>query len=753
MIEVSEEFKQAILSGKTNKNIIIDFEGSDFSKINFAQVKSGGTGDGNVSPEYSFPGVQIAYKDDYFGRPDNLIYGYLSYAQEISISYHIKLTALECNFQEPSYARVGAQYYRTDVQYSMYTYEIKTITDLKAGCDVTVRLNSVDSFLRMITGTGIWFLDENQNTYPSGYSGRMTFHYDVSNIQMCLGLSQSELPYDFDGMTYVQHDGLNPDNYVKLSDINIANIVTENLSKESFKLTESLCSKNVLKYGACEAAICEFDAINIGNDDLVGSYFKAFLGVEGINERLPLGRFRVGNVTKTGAHNTVTKHIEAYDGMRPLDIDVTNWYSGYMGGVNSDRNSYGIEWTRQMFSTLSNLCKNIGLNLGIKNETQIASGIYMDAEAGKIYLNEEQTDYIELMYRDQGITPGKIYRIQITNDYEEDLYEFFEETGYSYKSFGFSPKRGGIWITEYNQNTVISKFCLDDGDYFAVHPNCTKIRLEMAYRYNVRNSRDQLMQLMIDYRASLFKYDFDLFSSPNMATRLVYYNWQTREICNASSVSARNVLRSLIEITGGFLRYGRDGNLEYIQASRSGLYPSNNLYPADDLYPRQSLSSERLSMGKYISFKAEDFTTNNFGKIQIKLPATTSKDAISKTYVGSATKPNTYIIDDNVFYCADGITYDSAFNIAEPLPEVVEMMQNLYNVIMDMGYVPHVTQAFGLPWFECGDRIGLLTESGGFETFVFRRNLTGIQILRDTFEAYGEETSESIADYGIYNWK
>lgn len=757
MIEVSDGFKQAILNGKLKKDIKIDFESSDFSRVNFNQESTAITGArGNVSPAYTLPMGNIAKIPGDFNYERNLMFNYSDIAKEICVKAWIKISNLVCTFTPaPSYVWLMVGFKKRSQSSAIYRETIFPIADVLEGCYNVTRFNFDTDDIEYIRSIAIEFLDANQRTYPSSFTGRVSFDYEYKEAQINIGLTQSQMPYDFENTVQVQRLGLNPSDYIKITNIQIPNILAANMEKESFKLTESLCSKNVLKYGACEAAICEFDAVNIGDDDLIGNYFKASLSVEGINETLPLGRFRIGNVTKTGAHNTVKKHIEAYDGMRPLDIDVTNWYSGYMGGVTSDRVQYGIEWTRQMFSTFSNLCKKIGLNIGIRNEQLVAGNIYMSPETGKVYLNEEHTDFIELMYSNKiSITdPYNVYKVKITNSYEQQLYEFFEETGYSYKSFGFSPKKGGIWITEYNQNTVINKFCLDDEDYFAVHPNCTSIVIEMAYRYNVKNAREQTIQLLIDYRASVYHADFDLFYSANMATRLVYYNWQTREICNASSVSARNVLRSLIEITGGFLRYGRDGNLEYIQASRSGLYPSNNLYPADDLYPRQALSSERLSMGKYISFKAEDFSTNNFGKIQIKLPATTSKDAISKTYVGSATKPNTYIIDDNVFYCADGITYDSANSIAEPLPEVVEMMQNLYNVIMDMGYVPHVTQAFGLPWFECGDRIGLLTENGGFETFVFRRNLTGIQILRDTFEAYGEETSESIADYGIYNWK
>jgi hypothetical protein len=42
---------------------------------------------------------------------------------------------------------------------------------------------------------------------------------------------------------------------------------------------------------------------------------------------------------------------------------------------------------------------------------------------------------------------------------------------------------------------------------------------------------------------------------------------------------------------------------------------------------------------------------------------------------------------------------------------------------------------------------------GGFETFIFRRTMKGIQLLIDTFESEGDEYNEAIKDFGyeLYN--
>ena len=79
--------------------------------------------------------------------------------------------------------------------------------------------------------------------------------------------------------------------------------------------------------------------------------------------------------------------------------------------------------------------------------------------------------------------------------------------------------------------------------------------------------------------------------------------------------------------------------------------------------------------------------------------------------------------------------------------EVSEMIENMWYRISNMGYVSNVTQALGMPWIECGDRIGILTMTGGAETFVFRRTLKGIQLLKDTYESNGDEYVKAISNY------
>jgi hypothetical protein len=168
------------------------------------------------------------------------------------------------------------------------------------------------------------------------------------------------------------------------------------------------------------------------------------------------------------------------------------------------------------------------------------------------------------------------------------------------------------------------------------------------------------------------------------------------------------------------------------------------LYPADDLYPRAG-TDQLYPMGRYISVIAENYEVKDYGRIQIlkKIKSADTQSVVEWQYEGDSNAENTYIIDDNIFYCAEEMEYDY-----DGMPEVAAMLEGMYSRISNLGYVPNTTQALGAPWLECGDRVGLLTYDGGFETFVFRRTLKGIQNLRDTYESEGDELNTAISNFG-----
>ena len=591
--------------------------------------------------------------------------------------------------------------------------------------------------------------------------------YTITNVHVQLG-------YDTDSTNYLNDIQLDYQS-IPVADF-IAPVTSQqslpvlhnsDLTLESLSLSESLSNANVLKFGATEAALCEFDTTGLNDyDEIVGKYFRLSMSCDGFSERIPLGRFRVGKVTKRGAQDIVIKHIEAYDGIYPLSMNGLNWYNNYMGVLPNflagDHNTYHV--ARQMFSSLYNITKNLNIDLGIKNidYSTLTLNDVSSAWAGEIILKYRTGydinpyDYVRcaVTIANTPVVPStgtKVYKVDIGYDYTPELDEYFEDIGFYHDQFGMYPSRGGVIIWQILNDNSYEFFTVNDGDWFTLNPNTVYYYVCIPAKYHIwigdeDNLRLREMTMTYPETIGIYTGDFDLFSSDNLSVSLVYYNWKTGEVGNPGNVTLRDIIRSLVEITGYFFRYGRDGEIEFTNCDLAGLYPSETLYPSDDLYPRGNDFTEYLAKSKYRYFECDDKETNHFGKIQVVLQSVNENEPASKLYVGSEANRNTYIIDDNVFYCASGVSYALDVDGTDPLPEVTTMLSNLYNQIKSVYYVPCEVEAVGMPWFECGDRIAVFTKMGGFETFIFRRRLKGIHNLVDTYGSLGEEQTESVIE-------
>ena len=84
-------------------------------------------------------------------------------------------------------------------------------------------------------------------------------------------------------------------------------ITNVNIVSESVSFTESICSKDKLKFGLCEASMLKFDTINVEN--IKGRTIDAFLYIDDIE--IPLGRFVVSSCERS-AKNMQRRKVIAY---------------------------------------------------------------------------------------------------------------------------------------------------------------------------------------------------------------------------------------------------------------------------------------------------------------------------------------------------------------------------------------------------------------------------------------------------------
>ena len=471
------------------------------------------------------------------------------------------------------------------------------------------------------------------------------------------------------------------------------------------------------------------------------------------NNAVPLGVFYIDSVSKKYRHNIVEKNITAYDKLVTLENNAADWYTSYMFGLDMDGwTSNGFEFARQIFSSYFNYVVSIGLETKDRYiETEIAK--YTSSQIYNSHLSSKYLSYqtgvfnYKIRYAEFVVSnpdPTKMYMVKCVNANnwsDEEILQRFPSSGYFQNVDALGRglcTNGGVFVWETRDNGTTAGFCVNRDDYFMISPNCTTFTIYVAgetigHDGGVANY----------YLEGLSIYEVD--SAPKLVNgylRLCYYNYGTKEIfaCN-SSITGRDVVRSLLEVCGCFFRLDRfNGYPEFVYPTKGGLYPSNTLFPADDLYPRSGTDGV-YPMGRYMSVIAENYQVKDFGRIQI-LKDSKTNDTVSVCewqYEGDPDSENTYIIDDNIFYCADDMMYDY-----DNMPEVAQMLAGMWEVVSNLGYVPNITEALGSPWIECGDRLGLLTYDGGIETFVFRRTLKGIQNLKDTYESVGDEVIEAI---------
>lgn len=184
----------------------------------------------------------------------------------------------------------------------------------------------------------------------------------------------------------------------------------------------------------------------------------------------------------------------------------------------------------------------------------------------------------------------------------------------------------------------------------------------------------------------------------------------------------KTVIEAICEINGCFGHIGRNGKLRYVVLEQmiEGLYPADDLYPSDDLYPADPMGTSEVSKSMYLSCQYEDFICQHIDKLQIRQ---------EENDIGaiSGTGNNCYIIEDNF------LVYGKS---AEDLQSIAD---NVLSVIGVVWYRPAQVEARGNPCLEVGDGILLHTTRETIYTYILQRTLKGIQALKDSYTAEGEE--------------
>lgn len=498
--------------------------------------------------------------------------------------------------------------------------------------------------------------------------------------------------------------------------------------------------------------------LELSNTGIPSDYAESYIFNGGDYEYLlqgkyqvPLGKYHVTSVQKTS--NKGTKRIQAYDNSTLLDVNAEDWYSAYMFG--RDFNSYvsdGLQFARTIYSCYHNITKY----LGIVSDTNVIKTVVATYNQANI-AGTLTSEYFKWLYgqetysiRYSKFTINSIdanYIYSLTCTYDNSDIQNYEIILKESDVFGRGyDGHGDILIIPKNlSGVVLQGIVLDSNDFIQFNKDVTSIDVYIPYDLYCIGTSSSYCNLALSLTVYKTSEKAEL---KNGDTRLMYYNYGTKDIFNApGGITARRVVQSLLEVCGCFFMINRYGIPSFIYCVKSSLYPSETLYPDIDLFPRGT--GETTDKSLYKEYEFEDYEVKDIGRIQIKKLASDNVTPICEwEYVGDANKENTYIISDNVFYCSTEMEYDY-----DNMPEVSTLLTNMFSMISNIGFIPHDTKAVGLPYVEVGDRIKLVETDGSIETFIFSRYLKGIQSLEDNYEATGREKTQAISNYGYSIWE
>ena len=188
-----------------------------------------------------------------------------------------------------------------------------------------------------------------------------------------------------------------------------------------------------------------------------------------------------------------------------------------------------------------------------------------------------------------------------------------------------------------------------------------------------------------------------------------------------TDITLRKALMYIAELAGGYSRITRDGYLEIFNIDVS--VENNFNYASEDLYTDEIINDE-LSNYDYntvtgdnlITFSNKAFTIAKIDKVIVEIPGI-------KEELGDG--ENTYYITDNLF-CQN--------------PAAV--IQNIYNILSKISYVPYDIKLQGNPALQAGDSITIKNNGSLINTLITSRTLSYAGGLTEQYKAVGKSNTE-----------
>ena len=182
------------------------------------------------------------------------------------------------------------------------------------------------------------------------------------------------------------------------------------------------------------------------------------------------------------------------------------------------------------------------------------------------------------------------------------------------------------------------------------------------------------------------------------------------------AINGAKIIKGICQLNARYGQIGRDGKFHYrkLGVLTEALYPSLTLFPDPSLYPAGETTTMVANKADYINVKYEPFKTDAVNKVTIY-----NQNGVSGGSYGSGS--NEFSIADNP--------------IAYGVSNMTTAAQNIYGEISKIQFTPANVELVGLPFMECGDSLMINTLKNIVRTYILKRTLKGVQVLKDNYES------------------
>lgn len=299
------------------------------------------------------------------------------------------------------------------------------------------------------------------------------------------------------------------------------------------------------------------------------------------------------------------------------------------------------------------------------------------------------------------------------------------------------PTMQGKTITAKLDNIPLGTFTIDEDKPNGALSYRDIVGFDLIYFINQMNfaewykglsfplSMTQFFNRFISYIEGVLQRRIPIKGTPTVNGGYLFDN-SIQSLETLEELSGERILNDFANATASFIRCSRDNMIEFVSLKKDeGLYPATILYPKANLYPRADSMKVRLSERNYINCTYEDYLTKKVERVQI-----IKSDGDIGVYSG--TGANTYTISENIFL------------MQEDTEKVQTACDNIFNAIKDIEYTPCNIETEGNLDLLCGDLIAFNSHGTTHKTYILQRTIKGIQFLKDTLVAEGnEEISET----------